>query len=199
MRAERLAGLVAIVESEQAQHADSPPALVLVPGQQFHDWRRRQSQVTDQPSEVAGAVVTAVPPPVPPNPVVHEGRRLPRAPQRAHCTQAAPSLQQALDRVGAGIDHHIVIAHQRAPCLTWGAAATRYRPDPAGKSRAPSRRHYYSDCAWSLIRHSAAVTDAQGTMAWTGTHHLDVRGAIAHPHQLVEEIRRTMDRDASSA
>jgi hypothetical protein len=64
----------------------------------------------------------------------------------------------------------------------------------------PGERSFlnFSDSEWSLLRYGAAETDAQGNMAWTGDNQLDVRDAFVHPHQLVEEIRRTMDRDASS-
>ncbi|MEV7373388.1 hypothetical protein AB0O51_21270 [Streptomyces sp. NPDC090301] len=72
--------------------------------------------------------------------------------------------------------------------------------DPCGcvlEISAPGERYFfdYSDSGWSLLRHGAAVTDAEGDMSWTGSSGLDVKEAIAHPHQLVEEIRRTMDLD----
>ncbi|MFH8581732.1 hypothetical protein [Streptomyces zaomyceticus] len=76
--------------------------------------------------------------------------------------------------------------------------------DPCGcvlEISAPGERYFfdYSDSGWSLLRHGAAVTDAEGNMSWTGTSCLDVKDAIVHPHQLVEQIRRIMDVHAAGA
>lgn len=51
----------------------------------------------------------------------------------------------------------------------------------------------YSDSGWMLLRHSAAATSKDGGQVWTNAPRLDVKGGLAHPHQLAQEIRLAME------
>ncbi|MGW6570058.1 hypothetical protein [Streptomyces sp. NPDC054975] len=128
-------------------------------------------------------------------------------PPAIHALNAAPCSYRSPEDVHATVVAVAALLGDQAEIITKledCRADQGDQDDPCGcvlEISAPGERYFfdYSDSGWSLLRHSAAVTNADGNMVWNGTNTLDVKEATVHPHQLVEEIKRTMDVDAARA